>query len=61
MYSKVIIMNKLCIATYYSDPNKAFEYDTDAMRLARVTGNKKVLANSHNNRRKTKLLHAKIS
>jgi len=31
------------------------------MRLARVTGDKKVLANSHNNRRKTKLLHAKIS
>jgi serine phosphatase RsbU (regulator of sigma subunit)/Tfp pilus assembly protein PilF len=47
--SKVKILNQLFIATYYSDPKKAFEYGKDAMSLARTTGDKKGLANSHNN------------
>jgi serine phosphatase RsbU (regulator of sigma subunit)/Tfp pilus assembly protein PilF len=48
-FSKVKVLNQLFIATYYSDPRKAFEYGKEAMSLARSIGDKKGLANSHNN------------
>lgn len=48
-FSKVKVLNQLFIATYYSDPRKAFEYGKEAISLARSIGDNKGLANSHNN------------
>jgi serine phosphatase RsbU (regulator of sigma subunit)/tetratricopeptide (TPR) repeat protein len=47
--SKVSILNKLFIATYYSDPMRSFNFLTEAVSLAREVKDDKGQANSHNN------------